>query len=68
MKHTLQLNTLAYYEQLLIEATHISGSIIDHVYVNKNLLDEYHFKLSVHCVFLTDHDITSLSIRKYSGN
>ena len=50
------LEYLIDYVQLVEQATHISGSLIDHVYVKKNILEELHVDVNVQNIFFSDHD------------
>ena len=52
------------FKQLIEKPTHERGNLIDHIYVNRNLLD----KGPIHSqrgVYFSDHDIITLHIPKY---
>jgi len=51
------------YELIVNEPTHLSGSLIDHVYVKKTLLEEYSFKSSVTNIYFSDHDAVRFQIQ-----
>ena len=55
-------NILSDYIQLVKEPTHLGGSLLDHVYIRKDLLDFYDFTLSVESVFYSDHDAIRLRL------
>ena len=42
--------------QIVNKATHISGSLIDHVYVKKTLMEEFSINLTVENIYFSDHD------------
>ena len=42
--------------QIVNKATHISGSLIDQVYVKKTLMKEFSINLTVENIYLSDHD------------
>ena len=58
------MDFLKNYSQLVREATHISGSLIDHVYVRKNLLEEFNVNVKVQNVYFSDHDAVRIMITK----
>ena len=47
---------LCEYVQIVQEPTHISGSLIDHVYVKQSLFDSYDIKCIVKNTYFSDHD------------
>ena len=56
------IDCLKDYIQLDQEPTHISGSLIDHVYVKKSLLEEFNVIVKVQNVFFLDHDAVRIVI------
>ena len=50
------------YSQLVTEPTHLTGSILDHVYVKKSFLSLYDVNVFVQSVFFTDHEAVSVRI------
>ena len=53
---------LSQYVLLVDEPTHISGGLIDHVYVKKSFLENKTVLSSVRSVFFSDHDAVKFSI------
>ena len=50
--------------QIVNKATHISGSLIDHVYVKKTLMEEFSINLTVENIYFSDHDAVRIVIDK----
>ena len=46
--------------------THILGSWIDHIYINKALMKEFFTKLTVENIYFSDHDTIGIVIEKKS--
>ena len=44
------------YVQIVNKATHRSGSLTDHVYVKKTLMEEFSINLTVENIYFSDHD------------
>ena len=63
MKPNFHLSALEPFEQLVTEATHLNGSILDHVYVRKSLLSSFSICVVVKCLFFTDHDAIKILVR-----
>ena len=42
--------------------THISGSLIDHVYIKKALMEEFLTKVTVKNIYFSDHDAVRIAI------
>lgn len=57
------LDYLTEYKQVVTEPTHISGSLIDHIYVHKNLFNTFDVETLVKIVYFSDHDAIKLKIR-----
>ena len=56
-------NILSNYELVINEATHISGSLIDHVYISKSLLQQMYLESITVCdVSFSDHDAVKFKI------
>lgn len=67
MKPNPELNhALLNFEQMVQEATHISGSILDHLYVRKTLLVESVVCVGVKSMFLTDYETVFTAISSLS--
>ena len=50
--------------QIVNKATHISGSLIDHVYVKETLMEEFSINLTVENIYFSDHDAVRTVIDK----
>ena len=46
--------------------THIFGSLIDHVYIKKSLMEELLFNATVQNIYFSDHDAVRMIIEKNS--
>lgn len=57
------LHYLTEYKQVVTEPTHISGSLIDHIYVHKNLFDMFEIETLVKNIYFSDHDAIKLIVR-----
>ena len=55
-------NTLNNYEMIVEKATHISGSLIDQIYIEKGFKDKYNIKSQVTPVYYSDHDAIIVNI------
>ena len=56
-------NILSSYELAINETTHISGSLIDHIYISKSILQKIHLKnVIVYDVSFSDHDAVRYKI------
>ena len=56
-------NILSSYELAINETTHVSGSLIDHVYISKSLLQKINLKNVIVCdVSFSDHDAVRYKI------
>jgi len=56
------LDFLTDYTQIVTEPTHISGSLIDHVYVHENLSNNFDVQIVVKNVYFSDHDAIKLCL------
>ena len=52
--------------QMVNIPTHISGSLIDQVYIKKALMDEFFSSLIVESIYFSDHDAIRIVIEKSS--
>ena len=46
--------------QMVNKPTHISGSLIDHVYIKKSLIEEFFSNATVENIYFSDHDAEEL--------
>ena len=44
--------------------THISGSLIDHVYLKKVLMEEFFTTLTIENIYILDHHVVRITIEK----
>ena len=44
--------------------THVSGSLIDHVYINESLIEEFFTNATVKNIYFSDHDAVRITIVK----
>jgi len=58
------IDYLTDYKQVVTEPTHISGSLIDHIYVHKNLFQIFDIENLVKNVYFSDHDAIKLKLSK----
>ena len=52
------------YQQVVDSPTHISGSLIDHVYVLKSLLNDVNVNCVVKNIYFSDHDAVKISLER----
>ena len=52
--------------QMVNKPTHTSGSLIDHVYIKKSLMEELFFNATVQNIYFSDHDAVRIIIEKNS--
>ena len=50
--------------QMVNKPTHISGSLIDHVYITKTLMEEFSTNVTVENIYFSDHDALRIVIKK----
>ena len=50
--------------QIVNKSTHTSGSLIDHVYIKKTLLEEFPANAIVENIYFSDHDAIRIVIEK----
>ena len=54
--------------QIVKEPTHLSGSLIDHVYIHQDLLGNVNVKVKNFDVYFSDHDAIQISLTDKSEN
>ena len=52
------------YQQVIDQPTHISGSLIDQVYIKKTFLDQIDIHSIVKNIYFSDHDAIKLRLKK----
>ena len=50
--------------QMINKSTHISGSLIDHVYIKKTLMENFFTNVSVGNVYFSDHGAVRITVHK----
>ena len=50
--------------QMVNKTTHISGSLIDHVYIKRTLMEEFFTIATVENIYFSDHDALRIVIKK----
>ena len=58
------LNIFTDHVQMASKPTHISGSLIDHVYIKKTLMEEFSTNVTVENIYFSDHDALRIVIKK----
>ena len=58
---------LSQYEMVVNSPTHISGSLIDHVYINKDLYQQIEITSMVKNVYFTDHEAIKIVLKPKEG-
>jgi len=56
--------TMNNYEQVVLEATHLGGCILDHVYIKKSLLEQLSVLIEVKSLFFSDHEAVRICLKK----
>ena len=51
------------YHLIVSEPTHLAGSLLDHVYIKKPLLDLFFIDCNVETLYFTDHDACRLVMK-----
>ena len=54
--------------QMINKLTHKSGSLIDHICIKKNLMEEFETNGTVENIYFLDHDAVSIAIQKKYAN
>ena len=52
------------YEMVANTPTHISGSLIDHVYIHKNIINVINIDVLIHSVYFSDHEAVIIKINR----
>ena len=60
------LDIFTNHVQMVNKPTHISGSLIDHVYIKKSLMEKLFFNLTVQNIYFSDHVTVRIMIEKNS--
>ena len=55
---------LAEYKKMNNQPTHISGSLIDHVYVHKCLINKFNIVTYLRSIYFSDHDAVMMKLIK----
>ena len=50
--------------EMVNKLTHISGSLIDHVFIKKDLMEEFFTNATVENIYFSDHDAVRILIEK----
>ena len=50
--------------EMVNKPTHISGSLIDHVFIKKDLMEEFFTNATVENIYFSDHDAVRILIEK----
>ena len=50
--------------QMVNKPTHISGSLINHVYIKKALMEKFFTNVTVENIYFSDHDAVRIAIHK----
>ena len=53
------------HAQMENKPTHISGSLIDHVYIKKASMEDFLTNVTVENAYLSDHDAVRIAIEKF---
>jgi len=61
--HPSLTQTFVNYTLMVTEPTHISGSLLDHCYINDNLLQMYNTTCYVVTVPFSDHDAVQIQLK-----
>ena len=60
------LDIFTNHVQIVNKPTHISGSLMDHVYIKKTLMEEFSITVNVENICFLDHDALRISTEKIS--
>ena len=58
------LDIFADHFQVVNKPTHVSGSLIDHAYIKKALMEEFFSNVTVKNIYFSDHDAVRIAIHK----
>ena len=59
-----QLDIFTDHVQMVNKPTHISGSLTDHVYIKKTLMEEFPTSVTVANIYFSDHDALRIATKK----
>ena len=62
------LNHFMEYVQIVNKPTRISGSLIDHVYIKKTLMEKFSANATVEIIYFSDHDAIRIVIEKNNAD
>ena len=62
------LSALTNFNQIVKELTHLSGSLIDHVYIHQDLLGNVNSEVKNFDLYFSDHDAIQISLTDKSDN
>ena len=66
MSQNKWLDIFADHAQIVHKPTHISESLIDHVYINKSLMDKFITNITVESIYFPDQEAVRVVIEKNS--
>ena len=61
-------SSLTNFNQIVKELTHLSGSLIDHVYIHQDLLGNVNSEVKNFDLYFSDHDAIQISLTDKSDN
>ena len=61
-------SSLTNFNQIVKELTHLSGSLIDHVYIHQDLLGNVNSEVKNFDLYSSDHDAIQISLTDKSDN
>ena len=61
-------SALTNFNQIVKELTHLSGSLIDHVYIHQDLLGNVNSEVKNFDLYFSDHDAIQISLTDKSDN
>ena len=64
MSENKLLDILTDHVQIINELPHISGSLVDHVYIKKSLMEEFFTNVTVESIYFSNHDAVRIIIEK----
>ena len=64
----LENKLLDYFADTVHKPMHISGSLVDHIYVMKTLMEEFSTNLTVENIYFLDIDVVKIAIEKDAVN
>ena len=62
------LDISADHFQMVNKPTHIYGSVIDHIYIKKTLMEEFSINVTVENIYFSGHDPLRIAIKTNSVN